>query len=60
MFLRIVEMLDFNWCCYVNTINNSSILVVTVELGGARGSVVVKALGYKPQGHGFESRLGEI
>jgi hypothetical protein len=23
---------------------------------GARGSLVVKALGYKPEGHGFETR----
>jgi hypothetical protein len=27
---------------------------------GARGSLVVKALGYKPEGHGFESQWGEI
>jgi hypothetical protein len=26
----------------------------------ASGSVVVKALGYKPEGHGFETRRGEI
>jgi hypothetical protein len=26
---------------------------------GARGSVVVEALCYKPEGHGFEARLGE-
>jgi hypothetical protein len=26
---------------------------------GARGSVVFKALGYKPEGRGFETRLGE-
>jgi hypothetical protein len=27
---------------------------------GARSSVVVKALGYKPEGLGFETRWGEI
>jgi hypothetical protein len=27
---------------------------------GARGSVVVKALCYKPEGHGFDTRLGEF
>jgi hypothetical protein len=27
---------------------------------GARGSVVVKALGYKPVGRGFETWWGEI
>jgi hypothetical protein len=27
---------------------------------GARGSLVVKALGYKPEGRGFESRWGEV
>jgi hypothetical protein len=26
----------------------------------SRGSLPVKALGYKPEGHGFESRWGEI
>jgi hypothetical protein len=27
---------------------------------GARGSLLVKALGYKPEGRGFETRLDEI
>jgi hypothetical protein len=27
---------------------------------GARGSVVVKALSYKPEGRGFDSRLGKF
>jgi hypothetical protein len=27
---------------------------------GARGSLVVKALGYRPEGRGFENRRGEI
>jgi hypothetical protein len=27
---------------------------------GARGSLVVKALGYKPEGRGFETQWGEI
>jgi hypothetical protein len=27
---------------------------------GARGSLVVKALGYKPEGHEFETQWGEI
>jgi hypothetical protein len=27
---------------------------------GARGSVVVKALGYKQEGRGFETQWGEI
>jgi hypothetical protein len=27
---------------------------------GARGSVVVKALCYKPEGRGFDTRLGEF
>jgi hypothetical protein len=27
---------------------------------GARSSVVVKALGYKPESRGFETRSGEI
>jgi hypothetical protein len=27
---------------------------------GARGSLVVKALGYKPESRGFETLLGEI
>jgi hypothetical protein len=29
-------------------------------LYGARGSVVVKALRYKPEGHGFETRWGKF
>jgi hypothetical protein len=33
---------------------------VLVHSGGARGSVVVKALCYKPEGRGFDSRLGEF
>jgi hypothetical protein len=40
-------------------------LIVTFEDSyssciGARGSLVVKALGYKPEGRGFETRWGEI
>jgi hypothetical protein len=31
-------------------------VVVLVSRVGARGSVVVKALCYKPEGHGFETR----
>jgi hypothetical protein len=27
---------------------------------GARGSLAVKALGYKPEGHGFKLQWGEI
>jgi hypothetical protein len=30
------------------------------QLFGAPGSVVVKALCYKPEGHGFDSRWGEF
>jgi hypothetical protein len=33
--------------------------VSIVRLHGARGSVVVKALCYKPEGRGFETRRGE-
>jgi hypothetical protein len=29
-------------------------------MGGARGSVVVKALCYKPEGRGFDNRLGDF
>jgi hypothetical protein len=32
-------------------------LLITFGMeGGARGSVVVKALCYKPEGHGFDTR----
>jgi hypothetical protein len=31
-----------------------------VFIRGAHDSVVVKALGYKPEGRGFEARGGEI
>jgi hypothetical protein len=30
------------------------------RVSGARGSVVVKALCYKPEGHGFDTRWGEF
>jgi hypothetical protein len=33
---------------------------VVYVLYRARGSLVVKALGYKPEGRGFETRWGEI
>jgi hypothetical protein len=32
----------------------------TIWMMGACGSVVVKALCYKPEGHGFETRWGEF
>jgi hypothetical protein len=34
--------------------------VYAMPVVGARGSLVVKALGYKPEGRGFETRLDEI
>jgi hypothetical protein len=36
-----------------------AILYCTVFIVRARGSIVVKALCYKPEGHGFETRWGE-
>jgi hypothetical protein len=36
------------------------ILFVSYMLKGALGSVVVKALCYKPEGRGFETRCGEF
>jgi hypothetical protein len=33
---------------------------VNLDMGGACGSLVVKALGYKPEGRGFETRWDEI
>jgi hypothetical protein len=32
----------------------------TLQYMGARSSVVVKALCYKPEGRGFDSRCGEF
>jgi hypothetical protein len=32
----------------------------TCSAWGARGSLLVKALGYKSEGRGFENRLGEL
>jgi hypothetical protein len=38
----------------------SAFIFETLQIGkGARGSVVVKALCYKPEGRGFETRWGE-
>jgi hypothetical protein len=34
--------------------------IVTKNLGGVRGSVVLKALYYKSEGRGIDKRLGEI
>jgi hypothetical protein len=33
----------------------NKIIIITRRRGGARGSLVVKALGYKPEGRGFET-----
>jgi recombinational DNA repair protein RecT len=43
-----------------NTIFIQNVLKKAQTTSGARGSVVVKALGYKPEGHGFETWWGEI
>jgi hypothetical protein len=46
--------------CYIRNgkgrIYSSHIKLKTVKKIGARGSLVVKALGYKPEGRGFETR----
>jgi hypothetical protein len=34
----------------------SQFIFHSVKTAGARGSVVVKALCYQPEGHGFETR----
>jgi hypothetical protein len=35
---------------------NSILFAIYTSIFGARGSLVVKALGYKPEGRGFETR----
>jgi hypothetical protein len=39
--------------------NRFTVSTRTITGVGARGSVVVKAQGYKPKGRGFEERWGE-
>jgi hypothetical protein len=39
---------------------NTLEIMILLNMQGARGSLVVKALDYKPEGHGFETRWGEI
>ena len=43
---------------YCQTINDFKILIMSTihQLPGARGSLVVMALRYKPAGRGFDSR----
>jgi hypothetical protein len=36
------------------------IIVIILLVVGARGSLVVKALGYKPEDRGFETQWGDI
>jgi hypothetical protein len=40
-------------CILCNKVHNSFDILLLAE---ARGSVVVKALGYKPEGRGFDTR----
>jgi hypothetical protein len=42
-----------------NGVQQIAFLAFLTEYIGARGSVVVKALCYKPEGHGFETRWRE-
>jgi hypothetical protein len=37
-----------------------SAYVLVLRMFGVHGSVVVEALCYKPEGHGFEARRGEL
>jgi hypothetical protein len=39
---------------------HDSFIVSICNYTGARGSLVVKALGYKPEDRGFETQWGEI
>jgi hypothetical protein len=45
---------------FPSVLANSSLYSLLVCSVWARGSLVVKALGYKPEHRGFEIRLGEI
>jgi hypothetical protein len=38
---------------------DSATALIIIKLDGARGSVVIKALCYKPEGRGFENRWGD-
>jgi hypothetical protein len=55
MFPRYFEMLN---CISVRAILGSHVnnYDINLYIMGARGSVVVKALCYKPEGRGFETR----
>ena len=45
-----------NICKFQQSLNNIN-YIKSVQLVGARGGIVVKALCYKLAGHGFDSRL---
>jgi hypothetical protein len=44
----------------IHIIGYKELTCSTCSVVGARGSVVVKALCYKPEGRGFDTRLGEF
>jgi hypothetical protein len=51
LWRRTIIYLKTSWCV---------ILCCYLQMYGARGSVVVKALCYKPEGRGFDTRWGEF
>jgi hypothetical protein len=50
------QKIALNKVLYYCTIN----IIIVIIIIGARGILVVKALGYKPEGSGFEIPWGEI
>jgi hypothetical protein len=51
--MKVVVIYTFMKCA---TLNVESFLLIYEIISGVRGSVVVKALCYKPEGRGFETR----
>jgi hypothetical protein len=48
------------WICHATILSTHGTLHNTTILPGTRGSVAIKALYYKPEGRGFDSRWGEF
>jgi hypothetical protein len=53
-------MYGFYWDIYLSKVKLIYIFSSYYKLMGARGSVVVKALCYKPEGRGFDTRWGDF
>jgi hypothetical protein len=58
--LTLLDRIKWNTRLTLNRLKQIYNLVTTPWSLGARGSLVVKALCYKPEGRGFDTRWGEF